>query len=614
MKTIFILSLLVLIAGGCSNKQNKVKVQPGGIYTFGNPQEEGAAHGKAYIYPENDSTLLFYIYKNNGAPSYNSGAIDGRVSLHDGKAIYRKLFDFGGNDCVLHFRFNGDTLTIAQENSDCECGFGHRVYMDNTFLRVSPEIPQYYTTISNDTVYFAWWQELEEQSDKNPYPQINNRFKNYFPDLILGQEHERGRLIPSEIADEYLPDMLEPEVEKNKFYAVGKITNYKGMDLFVCDYEGERTDEDTYDNHVDCIRWLLLYQKNGFPVLVAANRYAYEEDGITRAKYLMNSHYYGEGGERNYRSYFNMDTVLVSSEHISESESATGFMTPFVCDKEYCWTITSSGEREDREITKLEFSSPFYDRNYLMKQDWNELDDESFKRVCPGNYNGWMLSTEGYETNVLFHIKKIDGELFPVFETYDDDCVIDRYIVGKPHDNVATDDNNDSVPVKLKCPVIIKTSDGDLEFLPGQDCFRLRKGFSCTNADSERENRAQHRYQDQDSVILMLKQFYTSYISEHLKDDVDDQKVNSLKKKYVTEKFLYTLKEAGLDYDPFVNAQDYDENWLKSLRVEEDASSANLYRVFLLNGFTGETYCITLQIVKEKGEYKISNIPSLFQE
>jgi hypothetical protein len=44
-----------------------------GIYSYGDDVEKGKT-GTVFIYPETDSTILFYIDLNRGAPSYNMGS------------------------------------------------------------------------------------------------------------------------------------------------------------------------------------------------------------------------------------------------------------------------------------------------------------------------------------------------------------------------------------------------------------------------------------------------------------------------------------------------------------------------------------------------------------
>ena len=97
MKKVIIISLLAIFISSCGNKQSKAThaqvetpqsdsltltpqcddtipvTRYSGIYTFGDSAtRQGAPKGEAYFYPYDDTTLLFYIYVNIGAPAYNS--------------------------------------------------------------------------------------------------------------------------------------------------------------------------------------------------------------------------------------------------------------------------------------------------------------------------------------------------------------------------------------------------------------------------------------------------------------------------------------------------------------------------------------------------------------
>jgi len=117
-KTVIILSFLVFIAGSCGQTEkkqleNNATEKYAGIYTFDNTNKESEErNGTVYIYPETDSTMLFYIFVINGAPSYNNGSIGGRVTINDGKAVFRKRFAYDETECVLQFEFSENTLTV----------------------------------------------------------------------------------------------------------------------------------------------------------------------------------------------------------------------------------------------------------------------------------------------------------------------------------------------------------------------------------------------------------------------------------------------------------------------------------------------------------------------
>ena len=477
MKIIITYALLLLTAVSCGNSLSKQTAQSpyGGVYTFGDKTGE-APHGEAYIHPENDSMLLFYIYVNNGAPSYNNGSIDGQITIREGKGVFRKRFEFSDKDCVLDFSFHADTLTVKEVGRDCDCGFGHGVYLDDDFLRTDAEIPEYYTTIANDTVYFDRWQELSISSSQSRFPKIDRRFTAFFPDMTLGRIAERGVTIPTEIIRNYLPDLLDSEDGSElevSFYAVGKITDYMGRDLFICDFDYDRPDEEAYDNHTDGIRQLLLFDREGSPVLFE------DEYGIQRLIIELGYHYYGEGGETNLDSYFDTDTTLLTTLHRSESESATGYPTPFVVDMQYRRRITPSDGAEVQEVSRLEFSSPYYDRNWLreQKQSWSRAADLGI-RMYPTVDSQWPLYDPASESEWLelsFYIDLMDGEFVPIFEIRGaEGNIANRYLVGCDDNVILPSSEPLTPPAALKCSVIIKTSDGDLELLPAQRCLRVR--------------------------------------------------------------------------------------------------------------------------------------------
>lgn len=174
-KTLFLVFFLALITSSCKQKSKVTSMSQtqtdtlstqltyGGTYTFGG-NSEGAPNGIAYIYPENDSTLLFYLNISKGAPSYNCGEIDGRITVKDGRATFRQDFDYGDNDCLLYFEFTYNAVTIIEDEKDCQCGFGSGVYINDIFQRTNSEIPQYYTTLSNDTIFFGQWQTINDNS------------------------------------------------------------------------------------------------------------------------------------------------------------------------------------------------------------------------------------------------------------------------------------------------------------------------------------------------------------------------------------------------------------------------------------------------------------------
>lgn len=123
----------------------------GGVYSFGtNPEVE--AVGTVMIYPESDSTFLFYIDFNRGAPSYNMAMIDGRGKIVGDTGIYYNEFPDEVEACKIKFYFKKDFVQI--ENEERNCGFGANCVIDHVYDRRGVT-PEFYVGPEGDTVYFS---------------------------------------------------------------------------------------------------------------------------------------------------------------------------------------------------------------------------------------------------------------------------------------------------------------------------------------------------------------------------------------------------------------------------------------------------------------------------
>lgn len=112
-----------------------------------------------------------------------------------------------------------------------------------------------------------------------------------------------------------------------------------------------------------------------------------------------------------------------------------------------------------------------------------------------------------------------------------------------------------------------------------------------------------------DASMEMLKQFYTEYITEILKTDPSEKKLKSIKKQYCTAGLLSKIQSVELDYDPFLNAQDADEDWLKTLSVRKDPQrKKDGYIISLVDKDTETKTTVKLIVIKEKERYKIDAI------
>lgn len=82
----------------------------------------------------------FQLQLWRGAPTYNMGWLEGQLKVKDAKASF--VSREGGWTCRIDFVFSGTSATLRQvEGSDAECGFGHAVYADGTYVRKSRQKP-----------------------------------------------------------------------------------------------------------------------------------------------------------------------------------------------------------------------------------------------------------------------------------------------------------------------------------------------------------------------------------------------------------------------------------------------------------------------------------------
>lgn len=111
---------------------------------------------------------------------------------------------------------------------------------------------------------------------------------------------------------------------------------------------------------------------------------------------------------------------------------------------------------------------------------------------------------------------------------------------------------------------------------------------------------------DTDKATAAIKEFYAAYIAEMSKMPPNQGQVEALKQKHCTAHFLNVLKDAELEEDPFLNAQDVDETWAETLEVT--AKADDLYSVCYVMGFDNSKHCVEVAAVDADGQWKIDNV------
>ena len=128
--------------------------------------------------------------------------------------------------------------------------------------------------------------------------------------------------------------------------------------------------------------------------------------------------------------------------------------------------------------------------------------------------------------------------------------------------------------------------------------------ISCESQQKNNNNR--------ESPEETLINFYTEYLT--LCDEIP---INSseVEKKYVTVSLLKKIsdlrKDYLLDFDPYINAQDCDSQWLKSLTIINNPHEKNVFYVSYFTFYEESYNTIKIIVGREEGKYKINDLPAL---
>jgi hypothetical protein len=152
MKILLLIGLFfaTIIASPQTNKSRTLKTDKyAGIYSSGDTIE--GFGGMITVYPETDSTILFYIDIYTG----NVGQLYARLKIENGKGVYYFKYDFDEKGCKWKVTFDSDTLTIETVDDCYECGFGANVIADNKYFRKDLTRPEYFTDGHDHKIFFS---------------------------------------------------------------------------------------------------------------------------------------------------------------------------------------------------------------------------------------------------------------------------------------------------------------------------------------------------------------------------------------------------------------------------------------------------------------------------
>lgn len=124
-----------------------------GTYSYGSDMVNGRV-GTILIYPETDSTILFYLDLNRGEPSYNMGSDYGRIKIVSSQGTYYTIESGADKGCKWDIQFKIGYLAINTIDEQDNCGFGYGVYPDGTFTQTSKMIPDFFENQEGEIMYF----------------------------------------------------------------------------------------------------------------------------------------------------------------------------------------------------------------------------------------------------------------------------------------------------------------------------------------------------------------------------------------------------------------------------------------------------------------------------
>jgi hypothetical protein len=110
--------------------------------------------------------------------------------------------------------------------------------------------------------------------------------------------------------------------------------------------------------------------------------------------------------------------------------------------------------------------------------------------------------------------------------------------------------------------------------------------------------------------IKVLKEFYRAYTTEIQHIDLNSERLDSIEKKYCTQKLLDWWENEELNYDPFINAQDLNPELYKILNIYRDNSRENKF-IVTYNYFENKPEYeskIELIVIRSGDGYKIDQI------
>jgi hypothetical protein len=150
-----LISLTTILWGQTNSKKDNKKLlteKYSGNYSYGDNAEKGSV-GSVIVFPETDSTILFFIDVCRGAPSYNLGQLYSRIKIQNGQGIYYNKSDY--YNCKWQITLVDKTLTIKTLDNCYKCSFGGNVIADGIYKRKNKSKPKFFIDGHGHKIFFS---------------------------------------------------------------------------------------------------------------------------------------------------------------------------------------------------------------------------------------------------------------------------------------------------------------------------------------------------------------------------------------------------------------------------------------------------------------------------
>jgi hypothetical protein len=140
-KLIPLLLLLLISTVSISQvKTGSTKIDPTGTYALVTHDTDKNYGGDIYVKLIQKSKIAIALYIGMGGIAENNGTLNNTLQFKNNHAIFKTKWD---STCTIIFKFTSKGIWVIQKAADpnFECGFGHAVYADGYYRKVSSKRP-----------------------------------------------------------------------------------------------------------------------------------------------------------------------------------------------------------------------------------------------------------------------------------------------------------------------------------------------------------------------------------------------------------------------------------------------------------------------------------------